>query len=96
MCRLRASESFFKVNFYNFTRIDREKAAYEAKMMEKLKSRREKSGLVSREASSLNEPASASEPVDVKPKKEKKKKKSKVNKYFPNNSNAVCEYFCFK
>ncbi|KAF6040596.1 hypothetical protein EB796_001104 [Bugula neritina] len=57
--------------------IDREKAAYEAKMMEKLKSRREKSGLVSREASSLNEPASASEPVDVKPKKEKKKKKSK-------------------
>ena len=44
-------------------------------MMEKLKNRREKSGLASREMSSLDEPGSV-EPE--KPKKEKKKKKNKV------------------
>ena len=44
-------------------------------MMEKLKNKREKSGLASREMSSLDEPGSV-EPE--KPKKEKKKKKNKV------------------
>lgn len=56
--------------------MDREKAAFEAKMKEKVRSRREKSGLTNREMSSLDEPGATSEPVE-KHKKEKKKK-SKV------------------
>lgn len=47
-------------------------------MMEKLRSRREKSGLSNREMSSLDEPGSAD---PDKQKKEKKKKKGKVSMY---------------
>ena len=56
-------------------RRDTAKANFEAKMMEKLKQKREKSGLTSREMSSLDEPGSVEA---EKPKKEKKKKKNKV------------------
>lgn len=71
--------------------MGKEKAAYEAKMMEKLRSRRERSG-VTKEQSSLdlntadktNDGDNETE-VSEKPKKDKKKKKKKVYlgfKYF--------------
>lgn len=57
-------------------------------MMEKLRSRREKSGLSNREMSSLDEPGSAD---PDKQKKEKKKKKGKVSMYVEQISVRISE-----